>query len=415
VEQAAAVLISELLMNHGEHPPRLTPLALQPPVRCVLNSLTAEVLTWDLSTLHPGTHGLHGGVYHVHGLARDQTVLHQWAVVLKIVCPASAAARATRTRFRTSTPDTDPTNLFYWQREARLFESNVLANLAPTLNAPTCYGVDVVSADAIWVWLEHIVDSSPAAWELSDYARAAEAFGVFGGSYLGERPVPSAPWVATDFLRRFAAGAAPAVAHLARVSQHPVLGRLYPSSVVTRVAHIWHQRDRLVHALDRLPQTFCHFDAHRGNLLLQAAPTGTRLIVIDWATAGAGPIGADAGMLMGVATQRTVWTHHAYDALDATIFACYLAGLRRTGWQGDERLVRFGYTTTIALRIVIGYLPDDLHTWLDDSWYASMEAQMGLPIGEFADQVASPVTWLVARAEEALALLSTIEHQFAPS
>jgi hypothetical protein len=402
-------------MNHVEHSPHLTPLTLQPPVRRLLSSLTAEVLTWTIITLHPGTHGLHGGVYHVHGLARDQTALHQWALVLKIVCPASAAARATRTRFRTYASDSHPTSLFYWQREALLFESNVLTNLAPTLSAPKCYGVEVMSADAIWLWLEHIVDTSPAEWEMSDYARAAEAFGVFGGIYLGERPVPSEPWVATDFLRRFAACAAPAVAHLAHASHHPVFGRLYPPAVATRVAHVWQQRDRLLHALERLPQTFCHFDAHRGNLLLQAAPTGTRLIVIDWATAGSGSIGADAGMLMGVATQRTFFKQHACDALDTAIFAHYLAGLRSVGWQGDERLVRFGYTTTIALRILIGYLPDDLHTWLDDSWYASVEAQTGSPIGDFADQVAEPVTWLVTRAEEALALLSTIEHQLAAS
>ena len=402
-------------MNHVEHPPHLTPLLLQSPVRCLLNSLTAEVLTWNLITLHPGTHGLHGGVYYIHGLARDHTALHQWTLVLKIVCPAPSAVRVTRTRFRTHASDSRPTSLFYWRREALLFESNVLTNLAPTLNAPKCYGVEVVSDDAIWLWLEYIVDTSPPEWGMSNYALAANALGVFGGIYLGERPVPSEPWVATDFLRRFAACAAPAVAHLARASHHPVFGRLYPPAVATRVAHVWQQRHRLLAALDRLPQTFCHFDAHRGNLLLQAAPTGTRLIAIDWATAGAGSIGTDAGMLMGIATQRTFFTHHACDALDTTIFARYVAGLRSVGWQGDERLVRFGYTTTIALRILIGYLPDDLHTWLDDSRYASIEAQTGSPIGDFADQVASPVTWLVARAEEALALLPTIEHHRAAS
>lgn len=397
-------------MNQVQHTPHLTALALQSPVRRLLNSSTANVLTWNLITLHPGTHGLHGGVYHIHGRAQDQIALHQWSLVLKIVCPTSAAARATRTRFRTYTSDSQPTSLFYWQREARLFESSVLANLAPTLNAPTCYGMEMVSADAIWLWLEYIVDISPAEWGVSDYARAADTLGVFGGIYLGERPVPSEPWVATDFLRRFSSDAAPAVAHLARASHHPVVGRLYPPTVATRVAHLWQQRVHLLHALDRLPHTFCHFDTHRGNLLVQEAPTGTHLIVIDWATAGAGPIGADAGMLMGVVAQRTLFTPQAYDALDTTIFTRYVAGLRSVGWQGDERLVRFGYLTTIALRIVIGYLPDDLHTWLDDSWYASVEAQTGSPIGDFADQVAVPVAWLVARAEEALTLVPTIEH-----
>ncbi len=215
-------------MNHRNHLPQLTLLALQSPVRCLLNSLTAEVLTWNLSTLHPGTHGMHGGVYHIHGLAQDQTILHQWALVLKIVCPAPTDTRSTRTRFRTSASDQPPTSLFYWQREALLFESHVLTNLAPTLNAPTCYGVEVVSTDTIWVWLEHIVDTAPAEWGTSEYALAADPLGVFGGIYLGARPMPSAPWIATDVLRRFAAAAAPAVAYLTDASQHPVFGRLYP-------------------------------------------------------------------------------------------------------------------------------------------------------------------------------------------
>jgi hypothetical protein len=35
--------------------------------------------------------------------------------------------------------------------------------------------------------------------------------------------------------------------------------------------------------------------------------------------------------------------------LDAIIFAGYLDGLRDAGWQGDARLVRFGYAATAAL------------------------------------------------------------------
>ena len=402
-------------MEHGDYHPHLTPLVLQTPVRRVLNSPTAEILTWEIATLHPGTHGLHGGVYHLYGLAQEQAGVLPWSVVLKIVCPPSPAAQVARTPFRIHHSTHPPTSLFYWQREARLFQSDVLIDLAPTLAVPQCYGVDVVSADTIWVWLEHLVDHSSPEWGMSEYAIAADAFGVFGGNYLGDRPVPSMPWLATDFLRRFAACAAPAVAHLARVHAHPVFSRLYPPAVANRVAHIWHQRHRLLHALDKVPQTFCHFDSHRGNLHMQAPPTRVPLSVIDWATAGPGPIGADAGMLMGVATQRTFFTQRACEELDMTIFAHYLAGLRRAGWQGDDRLVRFGYTATIALRILIGYLPDELHTWLNESWYANVEAQTGSPIRDFADRVAVPVEWLVACGNEALALLPRIEHQLTAS
>ncbi|MCB0084638.1 MAG: hypothetical protein KDE47_27045, partial [Caldilineaceae bacterium] len=36
--------------------------------------------------------------------------------------------------------------------------------------------------------------------------------------------------------------------------------------------------------------------------------------------------------------------------LDQTIFAGYVDGLRDVGWQGDERLVRFGFTALTALK-----------------------------------------------------------------
>lgn len=35
------------------------------------------------------------------------------------------------------------------------------------------------------------------------------------------------------------------------------------------------------------------------------------------------------------------------------IFAGYLAGLRAAGWQGDERLARFGFTANAALKVGI--------------------------------------------------------------
>lgn len=403
-------------MEHSEHHPHVTSLMLQPPVRCLLNSPTAEILTWEITTLHSGTLGLHtGGVYHIRGLAQEGAITLPWSLVLKIVCPPSPAAQAARTPFRIHYSHHRPTSLFYWQREAQLFQSDVLVDLAPTLAAPQCYGVSMVSTDAVWLWLEHIVDHSPSEWGMSEYALAADALGVFSGSYLGNRPVPSARWLATDFLRRFAVCAAPAVAHLAHASAHPLLGRLYPHAVANRVTHLWQQRHRLFHALDQLPQTFCHFDSHRGNLLMPAAPTGSHFKVIDWATAGTGPLGADAGMLMGVATQRTVFTQRECENLDLTIFSQYLLGLRRAGWQGEDLLVRFGYTATIALRIVIGYLPDDLHTWLHGSWFANVEAQTGSPISDFADRVAVLVAWLVACGEEALALVPRIENQLEAS
>jgi hypothetical protein len=385
--------------------PPITRHALQEPVRRLLDSSTAEILSWEVVMIHPGTRGMHGGVYQVSGLAREQTSVHPWSLVLKILCPPNAHDPSAFSEFHTHDPATEPSSLLYWKREALLFQSSFLGDLPPLVAAPRCYGIEDVSAHEVWLWFEYIVDATGPEWQKADYCLAAEALGVFGGAYLAGRPVPSAPWLASRFLRRFATRAAPAVERLPSLRGHRVISRLFPSSVATGLAHIWEQRDALSDALDRLPQTFCHYDAHRGNVLVRSAPTGYQLVLLDWATAGSGPVGADGGMLIGVATQRTFFDVVEREDLDASIFSHYLQGLRRAGWLGDEHLVRFGYTATIALRILLGYMPDELRVWLDESWYAAYEEQTGMRIDDFADRVADPLGWLVERAEEAVALL----------
>jgi hypothetical protein len=39
--------------------------------------------------------------------------------------------------------------------------------------------------------------------------------------------------------------------------------------------------------------------------------------------------------------------------LDAAIFQGYVVGLRDVGWQGEERLVRFGFTALTALKAAV--------------------------------------------------------------
>lgn len=394
--------------------PAVTRQVLQEPVQHLFGSSTVEILTWEIVTLHPGTRGMHGGVYQISGVAREHAAFHPWSLVLKILRPPGTSESSELKVFHTHDPATDPASLLYWKREALLFQSHFLTGLPLSIAAPRCYGVDESSVNEIWLWFERVLDTTEPEWRTSDYYPAATALGVFGGAYLVDRPVPSASWLTSDFLRRFATRATPAVEALPNLRSHHVIGKLFPLSVATGVAQIWQKRDLLLNALDRLPQTFCHFDTHRGNLLVRSTPTGYQLVVIDWATAGSGPVGADCGMLMGVATQRTFFDVLERADLDQSIFSHYLAGLRSAGWHGDERLVRFGYTATIALKILLGYLPDELRLWLDESWYSAYEEQTGSSIGDFANRVADPLGWLVERGEEALALLPDMQRRFTP-
>ncbi len=74
-------------------------------------------------------------------------------------------------------------------------------------------------------------------------------------------------------------------------------------------------RARLSAALERLPQTFAHFDSQRRNLMIRARSDGEdELVAVDWARCGLRPVGAQ---------------------FDEAAFPAYLAGLRAAGWTGS--------------------------------------------------------------------------------
>src|SRR5215211_6190672 len=131
---------------------------------------------------------------------------------------------------------------------------------------------------------------------------------------------------------------------------------LYPPSVVIEITRLWTERERFLTALDRLPQTFCHLDAFRRNLLYRAEPDGEEVVAIDWSYAGHGAVGQELGQLVVASLFFFETVGSAPRDLDAACFAGYVTGLREAGWVGDERLVRPGFVADAALRHTIGLL-----------------------------------------------------------
>jgi hypothetical protein len=115
-------------------------------------------------------------------------------------------------------------------------------------------------------------------------------------------------------------------------------------------------RERFLTALDRLPQTFCHLDAFRRNLLHRAEPEGEEVVAIDWSYAGHGAVGQDLGQLVVASLQFFETVGIAPRDLDAACFAGYVAGLREAVWVGDERLARLGFTADAGLHSSVGLL-----------------------------------------------------------
>ena len=132
---------------------------------------------------------------------------------------------------------------------------------------------------------------------------------------------------------------------------------MFPPSRVAEIARLWAERAEFLAALEGLPQTRCHHDAHRGNLL--GRPKGTEApwpVAIDGAFTGSGAVGEEL-VPMAVLFGRGP----APRTLEARCFAAYVAGLRAAGWAGDAELVRLGYAAAGALRDTVGarrlYLP----------------------------------------------------------
>ena len=95
-----------------------------------------------------------------------------------------------------------------------------------------------------------------------------------------------------------------------------------------RLASIWSRREDLLAALRFVPEVLSHGDFHTGHLF--AADDTT--VVLDWATLGISPVGADLA-------------HLALSTRDDLV-ADYLVGLAD---RFDPEVVRVGYRNTVAL------------------------------------------------------------------
>jgi hypothetical protein len=315
---------------------------LEPMVRALLGEPAAVVTEeWSCRPLGGGaSEGL--GLYRVAGSARVGAASHPWALVCK-VCEATDRASA-----RTWN---------YSAREGLAYGSGLLAVLPGGLSAPRCLAVEVQPDGTTRLWLEAVTDESPGPWPLERYALVARHFGRFNGSYLAGTPVPDEPWLSRGWLRDFVEPSGPAVADLERLvgpGASPLARQLYPPPVVVEIKRLWTDRERFLVPLDWLPQTFCHLDAFRRNLLIRAGPEGEQVVANDWAYAGRGGVGEELGQLVVASLFFFATEGIAPHDLDAACFADYVEGLREAGWAGDARLVLWASLPTrrCATRLV---------------------------------------------------------------
>lgn len=368
---------------------------LTPLVRQALGSETAEVIGWDYQQIHGGG-GMISSIYRLSGDGRDQRKTVPWSLILKMI------------RF---VPDRDdPSGWGYWKREVLAYQSGLLDDLPCGLVAPRCFDVIEQTHGESWIWMEDVKDEIGPEWPLEYYGVVARHLGQFNGAYLARRPVPSQTWLSKEWLRKYVAyWGTRAIPRLHDSLEHPLVRRAFPPDVANGLFRLWAERDTLLDALGRLPQTFCHMDAFRRNLFARRGPDSShQTLAIDWADAGIGAIGQDiVPLVSGSLILREVEWAKASE-LDRIVFDGYLAGLCDAGWCGDSRVLRFGYSAASALHYCFGNLHFSLEYALNESSRAGWEREHGCSAREAMDKRGQAPPFLLGLANEARELLGAL-------
>jgi hypothetical protein len=332
-----------------------------------------------------------GALYALSGTAHVGAAERPWRAVLRMLAPVAGRD--------------DPTHIQYWKREPLLYGSGLLDDLPGGLRAPRCYGCHELADGTVWLWLEQIREDGEGSWPLARWALAARHLGQFNGAYLAGRPLPRAPWLGGRRLRTWLAHHGPLVAQIAAAPTRPDLRRFWPRGVVDAILRLWDEREGFLTALERLPQTFCHGDAMRRNLLAHRRPDGAEETVgIDWEYTGYLAAGEEVGQTLSVAGAFFHLDPADLPALDEALFAGYLAGLRDAGWRVDPRPVRFAYAAHAALRNLFNAVGASLP---DEARRAAILQNQGHTWEELAGRRAAVRPFLLTRADEARRLLGS--------
>lgn len=213
----------------------------------------------------------------------------------------------------------DPRHHAYWERQALVAESGVVAR-TPGVRAPAVLGVER-DTGGITLRMAEVV---PAGWTPE---ALAGALGRFAACSVAE---PA--WGARNILRD----------RLKTVEDRGGWSTLGADPTITQ---LWNRRETALAVLDELPRVPTHGDAHPANLLGRDADD---VIAIDWEQFGLGPIGFDLGYLL-LATDTPlddVVAAYGGGRCGAVLVAAY-TGISRAAWAvgrvgAGEHLERLG-------------------------------------------------------------------------
>jgi hypothetical protein len=363
---------------------------LTPIVRQALDSDMAEIIDWERQSLS-GRSGTTSQIYRFTGNAQEGDKTITWSLILKVGLEGLHGGDSQG-----------------GTRERLVYQSGFLNNLPGGLVAPRCYGVVEHENSVYWIWLEDIQETVKE-WTLEDYGLAARHLGQFNGAYLTGKSLPTEPWISRGWLRDYVTANESAIAQLEQASDHPLVRRVYPPDVVKAFMRLWNEQETFYTALSKLPQTFCHMDAHQRNLFIRNDNDGNKqTVAADWAFCGIGAVGEElVPFIRGtIILEGANWDQEQRGSLQQSAFNSYLEGLQDAGWTGDQQAIQFCFSAVTAVRYGLGVVDTVVSALLDEDRHPIVEEVFGYPIEEIADQWAEDIdSDMLKQVEEARALL----------
>ncbi len=343
-----------------------------------------------------------GGVYKVTGTACPEQVeaavaptniTRDWSVVAKILRSPEGFTMPDGTGITHEMAENQH-HFGYWQREARVAQSELLDCLPAGLRAPRSLGVTTISERECWLWQEYLPTDREWTWE--NYRAAAYRLGEWQAA-CGE--LPDQPWVSQNWLAGWVHGPLTAIFDMVDGTngyQHPLLTAHFAPEELAALRQLWTDRQTYLDRLARLPKTLCHLDAHRGNLSWQ----GDDLALVDWAFVGAGALGEELAAFVGATLLLDYVPLSDAEQLEQVAFDGYIAGLRAAGWSGDEAIIWEAYRCAMPLRYALMSLASMLRTAMQPEFAADWERKTGKSLEDILAHRAGLVRFYLSRLDK---------------
>ena len=295
----------------------------------MFDNATTTVVEWDCELLKGG---YTEGAYRVFGRAQVDGEIRPWSVILKVPSPIASVGG-------------------FPEREGTVLADSYVDSIPCRIHTPRCYGFTSGGENLDWIWMEEVEDAERGQWSREILFDAAGALAQFNYASTLQDRWPDWPWIREECqLREFVVRFGVDERELTEALDRWTTRGLDPS-FAARMLQLHADRERYLDFLDTLPACISHGDADRRNLLYHPGKSGARSIVaIDWALSGRSVLGDDSQNLVN---GSVVWGQFDLDdieKLDEIAFSGYVAGLRDSGWEGDEGEIRLGHVISSALK-----------------------------------------------------------------